>query len=121
MLRSVATVCLTLGSTPTALSDQETAGQHCVIYFTTFNVHNRLLGLNHSAGLALIIDTNHLIAELKLATFAGGREWLQHRELALTIDTVTVVQVRHTGNVNSLLTCIEIGHLLISEFECYGS
>lgn len=78
-----------------------------------------MLGLNDGARLALVIDSDDFVPELELATLARGREGLQYGELALAIDSMAVVQVGHTGNVDGLLARIEISDLLVGELEGY--
>lgn len=108
---------LTLGTAPATLSNQETAGQNLRVDFSRLLVNDRLLSLYDSAGLALVIDTNDLVAQLKLATSASRRERLQDSQLALAVDTMAVVKLGNTRDMGSLLAGIKISDLLVSELE----
>lgn len=108
---------LTLGTTPATLSNQETAGKHLRVDFSRLLVNDRLLSLYDSAGFALVIDTNDLVAQLKLATSASRRKRLQDSKLTLAIDTMAVVQLGDTRDVGGLLTGVKISDLLVSELE----
>lgn len=108
---------LTFRPAPVTLTNQKAARQNLRVNLAALLVDNRLLGLNDGTGLALVIDSNHLVAQLKLPPSAGWWEGLQDCELALAVNAVAVVQIGNTGDVDGLLACIEISHLLIGELE----
>lgn len=82
---------LTLRTAPITLSNQETTRQDLGIDLAGRLIHNRLLCLNDSTGLTLIVDTNDLVAQLKLPSSASRRKGLQDGELTLAINTVAVI------------------------------
>jgi hypothetical protein len=99
------------------LANEEATGHDLGVYLARLLVHDRLLGLNNSTGLTLIIYTNNSVAQLEFTASASGRKRLQDRELALAIDSKAVVEVGHSGNVDGLLAAVEIGDFLVSELE----
>lgn len=108
---------LTLGTTPVTLANQETAGQNLRVHLAALLINNRLLSLNDSTRLALVINPNDLVAQLELATRTGRGERLQDGNLALAVNAEAVIQVGNTGDANGLLARIETSHLLVGELE----
>jgi hypothetical protein len=99
------------------LANKEAAGNDLGVHLAGLFVHDRLLGLDDSTGLALIIDTNNSVAQLKFTAGASGRKRLQYCELTLSVDTKAVIEVGHSGDVNSFLAAVEISHFLVGELE----
>lgn len=108
---------LTLRPAPVTLTNQKAARQDLRVDLASRLINDRLLGLNNGAGLALVVDSNHLVAQLKLLPSTGWREGLEDCKLTLAVNAVAVVQLWNTGDVDSLLTRIEISHLLVGELE----
>lgn len=90
---------LTLRTAPTALSYQEPATNRLGVHLAGLLIDNRLLRLHHGPGLALIVNTDDLIAQLKLAARASRREGFQDGQLALAVDSAAEVQLGNTGDL----------------------
>lgn len=96
---------------------QKAAAQDLGVHLAALGVNDRLLSLHDGTGLALVIDTNDLIAQLELPSGTRRGQGLQYCDLALAIDAVAVIQIRNTRDLDGLLPRVEIGHLLVSELE----
>jgi hypothetical protein len=108
---------LTLGTTPATLANQEAAAQNLGIHLAGLRINDRLLGLNDGTGLALVIHSDDLVAQLKLPSGTRRGQWLQDCNLALAIHSVAVIQVGNTRDLDGLLARVEISHLLVGELE----
>jgi hypothetical protein len=110
---------LTLGSTPVTLSHHETAADGLGVHLASLSIHDGLFRLNHRPRLALVVNTNDLVAQLKLLASTSRRKRLQDSELALAVDRATGVEFGNTRDRVRLLTSIEIRHFLVGELEGY--
>lgn len=108
---------LTLGTTPATLANQEAAAQNLGVHLAGLRIHDRLLGLNDGTGLALVIYSDDLVAQLELPSGTRWGQRLQDCNLALAIHAMAVIQVGNTWNFDGLLARVEISHLLVSELE----
>lgn len=108
---------ITLGTAPVTLSNQETTRQDLGVDLAGRLIHNRLFCLDDSAGLSLVIDTNDLVAQLKLPSSASRRKRFQDSDLTLTINAMAVIQLWDTGDMGGLLARIEISHLPVGELK----
>jgi hypothetical protein len=80
-------------------------------------VDKKLLSLDNSASLALIIHSNHLTANGKLLPSAGWWEWLQECDFALAINCTTGIKLRDAWNRGRFLSGVEVDDLGVCEFK----
>ena len=108
---------LTLGTTPATLANQEAAALYLGIHLAGLRINDRLLGLNDGTGLALVIDSDDFVAQLKLPSGTRRGQWLQDCNLALAIHAMAVIQIGNARDLDGLLARVEISHLLVGELE----
>jgi hypothetical protein len=94
------------------LTDEKARANGSGVYLACLFIYNGLLGLNHCAGLAFIIDSNDLRPQLEFSSFGGGREWFQELDQALAVDDTSGVELGHTGDWIARLRSIEVDDFL---------
>jgi hypothetical protein len=77
------------------------------------------LGVHNGSSLALIPDTDNLVAKLELAALRSGREGLQESDLALTIEDPARVELWDIWDSNGCLGGVEVDYFLGCAFECW--
>lgn len=110
----------TLGTSPSSLSDEESRADSPRVNFTRVLVDDGLLGLDHGAGLALVVDPQNLGAEFEVSPFGARGQGFEELDQPLAIDDPPGVEFRDSRDGVGLLGGVEIYHFLGRLFECYS-
>lgn len=109
----------TLGTSPTALSDEECRANDARVDFVRLGVDYVRLCLHDSAWLALVVDSKNCVPALELPALGGCGKSLVEDHLSLAIENASAVQLGNSGDVCSAfgLSSIEVDHFLGSVLE----
>lgn len=99
------------------MTDKEAATDDLRVDLARIGIHDGLFRLDDRAGLALVVDAEHLVAQLVPGAGAGGGERLEDGDLALAIEDTAGVEGGDTGDGIGLLGGVEVGDFLVGEFE----
>ncbi len=88
----------TFGSSPSSLSNVETAAYSPGVGLACLCIYKPLLCLNDCAGLALVVDTENLAPDLELAARAGHGDGFQALNLALTVKDILGVELGYASD-----------------------
>lgn len=108
---------LALRSSPSSLSNVEATAYGPGIGLARLCIYEPLLCLDDRSGFALVVDTEHLAPDLKLATFAGHRDGLEELKLALAVEAVLRIELRYTVDWLGIGAGIEVDDLLVGVLE----
>lgn len=102
---------LTLRATPTTLTDEERTPHRPRVRLPRLHIHKPLLRLHHTA-LPLVVYTQHLGPDLKVAPMRCDGQGLQELDLALAIEHAAIVELGNTRNGGRGAGLVEIDDLL---------
>lgn len=108
-----------LGTTPVALGHEKGAANGTSVDLAGADLDQVGLRLDDGAGAALVVDANHLVPDLELLALGGGGQRLEELDQSLTIHHSRGVEIRDSGDLDSLLGGIEINDLLGVGLEGY--
>lgn len=106
-----------LGSAPVALPDEERTPNGTRVALARLLVHNILLCLDHASCLSLIIDPDHLGAELKSPALGCGGKRFEEGYSSLTINDTARVEFRNTRYGRRSLGGVEVDNFLMGILE----
>lgn len=109
-----------LGSAPSALRDIERAGADARVDLAIAHINQVGLGVNHTAGLALVIDSNYFCSELELLTLRGRGKGLEELDLALAVDDAGWIEFGNAGDLDGFLGGVEVDYILGSALEDFA-
>ena len=101
-----------LRSTPSSLTNEETAAYGSCVYLARLFVHDKLLCLDDGAGLSLVIHADDLGPQLKLSACRGWGQRLEELEQALAIDNTFGIELGNSGDGVATLSFVEINDFL---------
>jgi len=104
---------LTLRSSPTTLPDVKPTPHGSGIHLARRFIHKRLLRLDDSSRLALIIHTQHLASYFEAHALGCHRERLEELELALAVKDMLGVELGDAVNRRAVGARVEIDHFLV--------
>lgn len=108
---------LTHGAAPIALANHEPATNHPAEHIAGLLLDQQRLRLDDGAGLALVIDAQHLLPDLEGAAGARDGEGLEDLNLALAVDAALLVELGHAGDGDGRGARVEVDDLLVSVLE----
>lgn len=107
-----------LWSSPVALSNEEGTSDPSGVYLSAWDLDQFLLSLYDGAGLALVIDTEDLRADLEFLASRGGGERLEEGHGALSVDNAGGVEFRDVWDCRCALGLVEVDDFLAGVLEC---
>jgi hypothetical protein len=110
-------VGLTLGPSPSSLSNVEATAYSPAVGFAGLHVYKPLLCLDDCAGFALVIDTEDLAPDLELATLAGDRNWLVELKLALAVEDMLSVELGYAIDGLGIGPSVKVDYFLVGVLE----
>lgn len=109
-----------LGSAPSALRDIEGAGADARVDLAIAHINQVGLGVNHTAGLALVVNSNDLCSELELLARRGCGEGLEELDFALAVDDAGWIEFGNVGDLDGFLGGVEVDYILGSALEDFA-
>lgn len=110
-----------LGTAPVALANVEGRGGNASVGLVLLGVDEVGLGLDDGPGLALVVDTEDLGADLKFPAGGGGREGLEELEEALAVDDAGGVEDGDAGDGDGLLGGVKVDYFGVRLLEhCFA-
>lgn len=110
-----------LWSTPVALADKEGGSNSASIDLTGLSISQLLLGVDDGASLALVVNTDDLVAEDELAASGGWWEWLEEGHGALSVKDAARVELWNIWDWGAALDLVEVDDFLGGGLECCNS
>jgi hypothetical protein len=113
----LASIWLTLRSTPSALSDIETAVCSPGVCLACYRIYEQLLCLHDRSRLAFIIHSKDLASDLKLPAFGRNGYRLEELNFALAVKDMLAIELGYALDRRCGRACIEVYDFLVGVFE----
>lgn len=106
-----------LGTVPVTLGNVERAAYDSAVDIAAGCLDEIRLCFDNATGAALVVDTKDLCADLKVLALGGCGETLEELHLALAIDDAAGVEFGDTGDLDGLLSGVEVDYFILLALE----
>jgi hypothetical protein len=107
----------TLRPTPTSLPNKKPTPHRPRIDLPRLLIHQRLLRLHYSPGLALVINPQHLGPNLKFPPVGGNGEGFEELDFTLAVDDTFGVEFGDTGDGFAARAGVEVDYFAVGVFK----
>lgn len=108
---------VTLRSSPSSLSSEEGASHHFGVDLTILCIYDCLLCLDDRTRLTLVVDTEHLTAQLELSAFGAGGKRFVKLDGALAVDYASRVELRDAWDGDGVGASVKVDNVLVGTLE----